>query len=280
MKNIFLTLFICTGMGCSSFVKTPEVHEIKKIAILSVFASDRVVEMKGRGSVQNWDQTFKMQVAEDALKTYQANFGKLGWSVVNPQKVLASAAYKKAFNPSVAAVDTGNETANKAINFLGGIARTIAEEKQKADYFTPAGMYPIHIADKTGNCYGNACPPDPGSTLADLAKGLGVDAVAVVQVDYCYEGGTFTSLGGAGEAFMTAATSIKVVNKKGDLVVNMPNLSMCDKSPNRAPSINSMLMNGGNLVFAFSSKEKIRALFKQSTLTSAKLAIEQIQAEF
>lgn len=263
--------------GCSSIVKKPEVNQVKKIAILSVYANDKVVEAKGRGLVQNWDQTFKMQVAEDFLVIYKNSFKKIGWTVVEPTEVLASPEYKAMFE--VKKAETGNETVNKVTNFLGGIGAGLIESSNKRNFFSPAGMYAIPFPAKEGNCYGDDCPPPPQKKLADLAAKLNVDAIAVVQIDYCYEGGGWTSFGGLGEAFMTAATSIKVVNKKSITVVDMPALQMCDKSDNRGNSTNSMMMNGGNLVFLTASKEKLRAMFKQATVSSALLTIKQIRDE-
>ncbi|MBN8537716.1 MAG: hypothetical protein J0M15_11740 [Deltaproteobacteria bacterium] len=269
----FLVNFIMFFSGCSSFVKKPEVNQVKKIAILSVYANDKVVEAKGRGMVQNWDQIFKMQVAEDFLAIYKSSFKKIGWIVVEPTEVLASAEYKAMFE--VKQVETSNETVNKVGNFLGDIGSKLMERSNKMNFFSPAGMYAIPFPANEKNCYGD-CPPSPKKKLADLAAKLKVDGIAVIQIDFCYEGGSWTSLGGLGEAFMTAATSIKVVNKNAVTVVEMPTLQICDKSKNRAESTNSMVMNGGNLVFMTASKEKLRNMFKQATSKSAHLAMKQL----
>lgn len=264
-----LSLTFLATVSCTSIVMKPEVHSVKKVAILSVYANDKVSEKKGRGFVKGWKPEFKMQVAEDILQTHSNKLTELGFKVVDSQEILASDAYKKAFEVKPV---TKNETVNRAVAFIGNLAK----DAHRARFFAPSGMHPIVFQEDNSNCYGNACETPPQEKLAEFAKKLNVDAVAVVQVDFCYEGGTFTSLGGAGEAFMTAATSVKMVNRSGDVVVNMPIVPMCGKADNRAESKNSMLMNGGDLVFISASASKLRNMFSQSSKQSAELAYAEI----
>lgn len=154
--------------GCSSFVKKPEVNQVKKIAILSVYANDKVVEAKGRGMVQNWDQIFKMQVAEDFLAIYKSSFKKIGWTVVEPTEVLASAEYKAMFE--VKQVETSNETVNKVGNFLGDIGSKLMERSNKMNFFSPAGMYAIPFPANEKNCYGDCCLDANASNLWQVEK--------------------------------------------------------------------------------------------------------------
>lgn len=65
---ILLYLFVSLLSGCAtSIVKKPEVYKVKKVAILSLYADQKVPEAKGRGIVMDWDDKVRMQVAEDAL---------------------------------------------------------------------------------------------------------------------------------------------------------------------------------------------------------------------
>lgn len=251
-------------------VSKPGVNEVKKIALVSVYANAKVPESKGRGLVKNWEDSFKMQVAEDFLGIHSKSFRTIGWEVVNPDYVLHSAEYNDAFNKKP---DTGNRTMNNVLSFVDNLAKT----GYRNTFFSPAGMLPVQFSKSNGKCYGNTCGERPEQTLASFAKELNVDAVAVIQIDYCYEGGTLTSFGGMGQAFMTAATSIKVVNQSGEVVVNMPELGMCSKSKSRARSQRSMPMNGGDLVFAFQKQGKIRDMFRESAKSSSDLVMNQIR---
>ena len=107
-----------------------------------------------------------------------------------------------------------------------------------------------------------------------MAKKLGVDAVVLIQLDYCYGGGTFSLLG-TGQAVMSAASSIKAVNQKGDMVVNMPAIPRCDGK--RGESETSAVMINGNLQFTTSAKDKFRKMFIEATRASAAMTVEEIR---
>ena len=199
------------GCATKSIVQKPEIDEVKSIAILSLYADERVPEYKGRGVVKNWSRTFQLQVAEDALSTFQREFSRLGWKVYSANNFMQTASYQNVFGiPEIPEQET-NSTANSVASFF--------VEQYRTRYFTPANMWPINLEDtaETGIRIGNSPQKPQVAALADIAKRLGIDAVAVVVIDYCYEGGTFSMIG-TGEAIMTAGSAIKVVNQAGDLV--------------------------------------------------------------
>ena len=69
--------------------------------------------------------------------------------------------------------------------------------------------------------------------MADLAKELGVDAVVLIGMDYCYTGAT--AVLGNGTAKMTAGSWVKAVNPDRQIVVDMPMLEKrCDGIEGRA----------------------------------------------
>ena len=146
----------------------------------------------------------------------------------------------------------------------------------RRQYFTPAGMWPIQLGDKEANThyYGDAAKSNPKQRLADMAKKLGVDAVIVVQLDYCYDGGMLSMLG-TGEAVMTAASAVKAVDRNGDVIINMPSPPMCDGD--RGKSDTSAVMIKGNLEFTHLGKNRFKKMFIEATRASAKMTVAKIE---
>ncbi len=196
----------------------------------------------------------------------------MSWEVVAGQEVIQSPSYQEAFAPKA---NTSSEGLNNALKMFG----KVAQQSHDGRFFTPPGMHPILLHEEKNNhssCFGNNCPPDPKTRLAELAKQLGVDAVVVVAVDYCYGGGTW-SVGGLGEAKMSAGTAIRAVSKDGSMIIDMNDVPKCG-GDNRTQSEGSMFMNGGDLVFLTASREKMRDMFVQATQGSIERAVAQVQA--
>jgi hypothetical protein len=235
------------------------------VAVVSLFANERVPERKGRGVVKDWSDQFRMQVAESALDIFTAHLKSMGWNVMSSQQVTSMPVYQKTFKPRTVA---GSETLGKVASFL--------QQQHARSFFTPAGMFPIEIADKDMNThyYGDTSH-DPKKLLGAFAKKLNVDAVVLVQLDYCYGGGTWSMLG-TGEAIMTAASSIKAVNRNGDLIINMPSIPVCG-GDDRAESKGTATMISGDLVFAKLSNDGFRKMFEEATQGSADMTFEKIQ---
>lgn len=266
-KNYVLVMSL--GMlvlsGCTSIVKKPDIDQVKKVAILSLYADQKVPHEKGMGVVTHWDNKVRLQVAEDALTTYQKELGKLGWQVVSPQKVLESREYQQAFAVPEVKPDSG---AGK----FAGLLKNVYQQQ----FFTPAGMLPVPLDDSSANTqyYGDLARDNPRTRLGGMAKKLGVDAVVLIQLDYCYGGGTFSLLG-TGEAVMSAGSSIKAVNQAGTMVVNMPAIARCDGT--RGESKTSALMVNGNLQFTSSARDRFRKMFIEATRASAAMTVEDIR---
>jgi hypothetical protein len=260
-----LLLLLFSLSGCTSIVMKPDIDRVKKVAILSLYADQKVPNEKGMGVVTHWDGKVRLQVAEDALNTFQKEFSKLGWQVMSPQKVLESKEYQQAF--AAPAVDPNSNT-GKFANLLKNV--------YQQQFFTPAGMLPIRFDDSSANTtyYGDLAKDNPKLRLGGMAKKLGVDAVVLVQMDYCYGGGTFSLLG-TGQAVMSAGSSVKAINQQGDMVVNMPTVPMCGGT--RGESETGAVMINGNLQFTSSSKDRFRKMFIEATRASAALTVAEIQ---
>lgn len=264
-RILIVSFFMFVLSGCTSIVMKPDVDHVKKVAILSLYADQKVPNDKGMGIVTHWDNKVRLQVAEDALMTYQKELGKLGWQVVSPQKILESKEYQQAFAVPEVKADSG---AGKFANLMKNV--------YQQQFFTPAGMLPVQLDDSSANTkyYGDLAKNNPRTRLGGMAKKLGVDAVVLIQMDYCYGGGTFSLLG-TGEAVMSAGSSIKAVNQAGNMVVNMPAVPRCDGT--RGESETSALMVNGNLQFTSSAKDRFRKMFIEATRASAAMTVETIR---
>lgn len=265
-KNIlFVSLLMFALSGCTSIVMKPDIDRVKKVAILSLYADQKVPNEKGMGIVTHWDGKVRLQVAEDALATYQKELSKLGWQVMSPEKVLESKEYQQAFAIPEVKADSG-------VGKFASLMKNVYQQQ----FFTPAGMLPIPLDDSAANTkyYGDLAKDNPRLRLGGMAKKLGVDAVVLIQMDYCYGGGTFSLLG-TGQAVMTAGSSIKAVNQKGDMVVNMPAVPLCDGK--RGESETSAVMVNGNLQFTSSAKDRFRKMFIEATRASAATTVEEVR---
>jgi hypothetical protein len=260
-----LLLLLFSVTGCTSIVMKPDIDQVRKVAILSLYADQKVPNEKGMGVVTHWDGKVRLQVAEDALNTFQKEFSKLGWQVMSPQKVLESKEYQQAF-----AVPEVNPESNT------GKFASLLKNVYQQQFFTPAGMLPIQFDDSSANTqyYGDLAKDNPRLRLGGMAKKLGVDAVVLVQLDYCYGGGTFSLLG-TGEAVMTAGSSVKAINQQGNMVVNMPTVPLCGGK--RGESETGAVMINGNLQFTSSSKDRFRKMFIEATRASAAMTVAEIQ---
>lgn len=266
INAVSLLLLTFSIAGCfPSIVKKPDIDQVKKVAILSLYADEKVPNDKGMGVVTHWDNKVRLQVAEDALKTYQTELARLGWRVVSPMKVLESREYQQAFA-------VPEKQAGSGMGKLGQLLKNVYQQQ----FFTPAGMLPIPLDDSAANTryYGDAAQNNPRARLGEMARKLGVDAVALIQLDYCYGGGTFSLLGN-GQAVISAGSSIKAVNQRGDMVVNMPAVARCDGK--RGESKTSAIMVNGNLQFTRSARDRFRKMFIEATRASAAITVEEVR---
>ncbi len=208
------------------------------------------------------DDTMRLQIAEDALATFSKELRYVGWAMLSSDAVVQSEEYRKAFMPSE--INPDSRTA-KLIGLM--------HLRHQSQFFSPSGMLPILFSDRQANTryYGDAKRGDPTRVLATMAKQLNVDAVIVVQLDYCYKGGLFSVLG-TGQALMTAASSLRAVNQNGELVVNMRDIPNCG-GKTRATSDTSAAMHQGNLLFTRVSKDRFRRMFVEATRKSAERTV-------
>jgi hypothetical protein len=269
--GLFAFISILILSGCGSIVKKPEINHVKSIALISVYANDTVPEKKNRGKVSGWSDEIKQDVSSGFYKIYAKSLQGLGWKVIPMRNVVASKTYQANFRM---ATNTDSETANK----VGGFLNKLAQMSESYNYFTPKGLHVMEInrSELHTTKYVNGKAVDVRHQLADLAKELNVDAVAVVQIDYCYEGGTF-SIMGTGKGYMTAASTIHAVDRKGNLIIDMGDLGRCVDTNNRAESDTGYAMVGGNLVISFAKDDTVKKMFMEATEKNAAHTAAQIR---
>jgi hypothetical protein len=270
--SVALSVGLLLLSGCSSIVKKPEVDKVKTVAVISIFANSDVREKKARGSVKGWKKELKQEVAGEFLDIYQDSLAQVGWKVVPADKIIGSKEYKEAFRPAIKP-KTDNKTVQKMASFMN----KMADMAEQYSYFTPVNMHPIELNSQALRqvSYVNGKRVDKKAQLAEFARKMGVDAVAVIELDYCYEGAI--SIGGTGSARMTAASTIRAIDQKGNMVVNMGDLQRCQKTKNRGESDQKYAMVGGNLVVAFAKQDKLKKMFMQSTRENAELTVQQLK---
>lgn len=268
---LIVTLILASG--CSSIVKKPDVNKVKTAAIISIYANSDVKESKGGGSVSAWNSELKRDVSLSFHDEYVDSFGNnLGWQMVSADKLMESDEYKNMFR-----MNTNSKS--KAMNKLGGIMNKLADMNEKYSYFSPEKMHPIQLSSQNLNSvsYRNGKRVDVKSSLANMAKQLDVDAVIVVQMDYCYEPNSVSMLKGFTKGHMTAASTIRAVDQKGNMVVNMGDLNQCAQTKNRGKSKQGLGLLGGNIAVALKDKEVLEKMFMEATRENIKLTMSQLK---
>lgn len=273
----YLTLAILAIMsllliGCGSIVKKPHVNKVKTAAIVSIYANGDVREAKGKGTILAWNPDLKQEVAMAFHDSYVDSFGKeLGWEMASAQELINSEEYKETFRPEL-------NTNSKSLNKLAGMMNKLADFSEKHTYFTPNNMHPIEISKESMKTisYAKGVRMDVKKSLANMANKLGVDAVVVVQIDYCYEPTSF-SLKGLSKAHITAASTVRAVDKKGNMVVDMGDLRQCEYSTNRGKSKDDYGMMGGNIGTMVKDQEDLKEIFVQATEDNIKLTMKQLK---
>lgn len=228
--------------SCASIVRHPEVDPVKKIAIVSLYSNQTILKVGGGGSVgggadflkkaigtkdeDNSDNSNRVRLAKYALDKYREVLNKVpGWEVIPNETVVALAEYQK-----LGEVPEAGAKLSKAIDF--------AVRLQQAKYNTPPKMWAIQLSEKDRNSA-------QVEKLAKLCAKLGVDAVAVVDLDLAYEAGFF-SIGGNGAAKASVASSVKVLNRDGKFAVVFPDIAPA--AGTRFTSERPVTMIGGKLL--------------------------------
>lgn len=277
--NLVLVLAVTLGTGCaslSSIVKKPEIQQVKKIALISITAPQKVPHKNGKGQVPGWGTANRQAIADQTLSTYTAEFKKLGWEVIPTSQLSALPVYKENFAPKI----------SKADNTLGKTLNTLSTMDAENTYFSPTGLSPIVWEDDKSK--GDTLRLDLANLSLEKTKTLktkmqevasqsGADAAVLVQADYCYDDGALWvghAGSGTGSAVLTGASAVYAITPKGVEVIKMKRIqAACGGTP-RVVSDSSTAMVKGHLLY---SDETIQKMFLEVARKSAAESVRQIQ---
>jgi hypothetical protein len=236
----FVFAFFLLFNGCSKILYRPAIDNVKSVALISVYmnrdfynikapkASEskqalktlaRAV-MKETGVQDKLDEKFNAQyldMVSYAVKKYSEVIDGNGPLRLEPMdKILSNPSYQNFI-----------AEANKDQPFAA--LATIGAAIKSADWYTAPNM--IHVpadvfVEKAGThvtYLGNTKDPKAEfrSQLAQLCNDLGVDAVAIVQLDMAYKFPWFSiTIGDTRYASPLVSSTLIIVNKNGDVAVN------------------------------------------------------------
>ena len=227
--------------GCASIVRKPEVDVVKKVAIVSLYANQDLYKLADNKSIgggfsflkkavdgkdqDNSDQDNRVRLAKFAYDEFVANLGKVpGWEIVPADKIVGNGFYQ-----AMGKTKTGS-------NALGAVG-DFATRMHQASFATPPKMWAIPSdSDQWDN--------RRATEMTELCKKLGVDAVAVVHMDWAYE--SSFALVGTGTAKASVAASTKVWTRDGKFGVYFPDRKP-HQSGDRFQSDRSMAMVSGKI---------------------------------
>lgn len=267
--KLLVALTALSVAGCqTSIVKRPEADIVKEIAIVSVFSNPKVKNLSGDGNsvteqAAGWASMLGVSgnnakeepsAADKLLDFGGTRFVEHGyaeikkalesnsrWSVVDKSKIIG----KKAMQEFVHKVHNRNRDRMGALKNITGVM-----------YTTVPGLaeYPFDNKDTDGQQF------------AELAKALGVDSVAVLQLDVAYD--PSTSIGGTGTASASVGTSLYVYNREGNVAVRSGLV--------RFDSEETTAMINGSIMFT----DPVEAMFKDSITKSANFYQTKINEAF
>lgn len=273
-----LVLFLASS--CSSLrpsiVKKPEIQNVKKVAIISVTAPQRVPHKSGRGEVKGWDKSNSRAISDQIYSAYVAEFKKLGWEIVPAAQLGALPAYQENFAPKLSKANNG------FANTLNKLSSMDAENM----YLSPTGLFPVVWAEE-GKNRGTArldlanlsLEKDKAlkTKMQEVASKAGADAAVLVQADYCYDDGSVwvgRANSGSGSAVLTGASAVYAVTPKGVEVIKMARIPASCGGQHRAVSDSSTPMAKGYLLFG---SDKIQKMFSEVAQKCAADNVKQIQ---
>ena len=236
MKKVlsyFLLLSMLLLSGCAKKILIrPAIDNVKKIAIVSIYMNRDLYNIKSPKALQG-ENTFarlakglvkgalqkvitkgereRNQIITYGAKVYAKQLRSIeNWQVISLKKVIINDAYKNLMSP-----DTG-----KGIKFF---------QKTEGSYWIkPKGMHHIPVSSvvQSGKRIyaGSAKDPteDARKVMAKLCKSLGVDGVALVELDLGYRFGKVAkvTMFGKTSAKPTISSSVVVVTSDGSIAVN------------------------------------------------------------
>ncbi|MDH4275875.1 MAG: hypothetical protein OEW08_12635 [Gammaproteobacteria bacterium] len=247
LKSSFQRLIVISGIGillsacgAPSILIKPPADKIEKIALVHVYANRGVRNMEGASKFGALTALASMASSSEkkggvdfggarltsyAVDTFNDEFAKVGkWKIVKTAEVVGSKAYKDFAQRSQEAVPQ-----NAAVKALIATGTVLPDNMQ----YLP----------------GEGRDQDSKRSLTQLAQELGVDAVAVLEMDVAYT--PSTAIGGTGTASAAVGVSLAVITKYGDYAVKLPKVQgEKSYSPYRQRSDGTTAMLGGEIAYA------------------------------
>ena len=245
---LFLGAFTLLSIGCGgTMILKPPAKEVKTVALVNVYAKRGVHKFSKGGGLAGLTSLASLakggKKKEDfggaefpnyAAAAFVDEFSKVkGWEVLNNKRVVANPSYK-AFVSSSADL------------FYNDIEKVMTN----TNFVTASNMavLPKEGRDKRSQ-----------KALGELAKKMGVDAVAVLGMDITYD--ISSGIGGTGTAAANVGMSIIMIDQNGKVAGSTP--LVVDKKTNssyRQRSDNTVGMLAGAIIF----NEKSSGIFKES----------------
>ncbi|MEW6517672.1 MAG: hypothetical protein AB1439_12300 [candidate division FCPU426 bacterium] len=286
ITGVAVSLFLALGLtGCGgTFIKKPAVLDVKKLAIVSVYANTDIhdVEAKESGTKVNLLKALvaatapekdietdeQVQLVTMGLKSFgEALSGVEPWSLVPPDQVIRNKKFQALTKPGSSAMG----------DFLSALRKAAT-----ASWVTPPGMPYIPASSVThGNksvtIMGQKDPVVEGQEkLAALCKDLNVDAVAVIGLDLAYKKGWLSGMSGTGifsgvlgQATPVVACEMVVVTRNGQIAVETPLFSQGGGKHEEGPG--APMLKKGRPYLKDSKQEAVNAYAKAITKSAAVL---------
>ncbi|MEK6750318.1 MAG: hypothetical protein AABY83_14130 [Pseudomonadota bacterium] len=233
---------LLSACGTPSVLIKPQADKIEKIALVHVYANRGVRSLEGQSKLGALTALASMASSSEkkggvdfggarltsyAVDTFNDEFAKVGkWKIVKTAEIVNSKAYHEFAKRNQEALPK-----NEAVKALIATGTVMPDQMQ----YLP----------------GEGRDQNSKQALTQLAQELGVDAVAVLEMDVAYT--PSTSIGGTGTASAAVGVSLAVVTKYGDYAVKLPKVqgaSKNDYNPYRQRSDGTTAMIAGEIAYA------------------------------
>lgn len=237
MKHILGTILIVGLLslgGCAHVLVRPQADQVKKVAIVSVYMNRKIydVEAPKQGGGEGLGALVKAAASAAGTSVLEATLGDVAgyqpvvayglttfgenlnvsgrWEVVPANEIVGHPSYKD----FLAAGETGT---------MGDITKGLAK-LGSAEFVGVDGMIVIPVgsmveAGSTIHFGDETSTEKHRKMLGKLAQDLGVDGVAIVEVDAAYDRAVFNLPVGLKRATPTVSVAAVIVDQKGDIAL-------------------------------------------------------------
>lgn len=250
----------------SSMVKSPAADNIKTIAVvgMSINRDIYITNLKGKSksftkNQKGWkkllidsayDKDQRVAISTHALAAYSDALNSIpNWSVVPQDEVMNNAAFQEYYG-----IGLGTKVGKTLTGLIKG--------KTLNFYITPEGMVSQSYAKTNKN-------KKRAKKLGELATNLGVDAVAVIELDVAYElgfwGRKFSfNLARNRKGTPSISYGAVIINSAGEYAVVTPEPIRGDSDERHTASDSAMIIDGAAML-----TDKAESLFKEAIDNSA-----------